>query len=179
MPSDLGTSHPGQRVNPAVLQTLARVMQDSWSTPRASRPERDSPGRSGRNREPLEPGASRPGQLVDPAGHRALARVAQDHGSTPWPLEPSVIRPGELVEAAGPLTHARVAWENSLIPRTIRPGPERNGRAGRPRGPSDLNASCPGHLVDPMGPGNRAQIEGQMFDTLGTRSQARVTRDSW
>ena len=76
MPSDLGTSHPGQRVNPAVLQTLARVMQDSWSTPRASRPERDSPGRSGRNREPLEPGASRPGQLVDPAGHRALARVA-------------------------------------------------------------------------------------------------------
>ena len=94
-------------------------------------------------------------------------------------LEPSVIRPGELVEAAGPLTHARVAWENSLIPRTIGPGPERHGRAGRPRGPSDLNASCPGHLVDPMGPGNRAQIEGQMFDTLGTRSQARVTRDSW
>ena len=87
-------------------------------------------------------------------------------------LEPSVIRPGELVEAAGPLTHARVAWENSLIPRTIGPGPERHGRAGRPCGPSDLKASCPGHLVDPMGPGNRAQMEGQMVDPVGTRSQA-------
>ena len=30
-----------------------------------------------------------------------------------------------------------------------------------------------------MGPGNRAQMEGQMVDPVGTRSQARVTRDSW
>ena len=128
-------SRQGHLVDNAVHLTRVRVARFSWSTPQTIRHERDTPGISGRHRDPLEPGASRPGQLVDPAGHRALARDAQDCGSAPLALEPSVIRPGVLVKTAGLPTQAQVAWESASIPRIIGPGPRGTGQLDDPAGP--------------------------------------------
>ena len=46
---------------------LGRSLRDSWSNPRAIRPERESPGRAVRHLGTLESSPSRPGKLVDPA----------------------------------------------------------------------------------------------------------------
>ena len=76
MPSDLGTSHPGQRVNSTVL----RHWPESCRT-------------AGRHHGPADPSAIRPGDLVETASPWNRARVARGSWSIPqaiglWPVSP-------------------------------------------------------------------------------------------
>ena len=70
---------------------------------------------------------------------------------------------------------ARFAQDRRLTSRAFRHEPESSGSAGRPRECSDPSTSRPGMMFDtacpPSGP-------GQLVDTTGPRTQARVTRDS-
>ena len=163
----MGPSRPGQLFDPVGSRTLALVARDACSTPRSVRPGPKSPGTAGRpwrisdtgpsrpgdlddtagprdqpespgkgcgTRGPSDMGPTSPGQLVDPGGHRARARVARYRWST-----------------AGPRTRAQVTRVCWSIPRALGPGPESPKTSGRPHGPSDTSACCPGLLVNPAG----------------------------
>ena len=121
---------------------------------------------------------SPPGLLVKPGGPKTQAQVAQEGCSTPRAPEHSPESPRKAGRHRGPWGTCPSRRGRSTLGDI---GPEHDSpRRARPNhGPSDLNASCPGHLVDPMGPGNRARVAGQMVHPVGTRSQARVPRDSW
>ena len=75
-------------VGPAGPRAQARGTWDSWSMPRALRPELESPGRAGQLLRPSDPSLRHPGQLVDTADPRTWERVVRDSWSTPRPLEP-------------------------------------------------------------------------------------------
>ena len=66
-------------VEPAGHRSLARVLQDSWSTLQAIGPKPDCPG-----------------ELVNPVDPRNRARVAKECWSTPRPLGPEREAPGRV-----------------------------------------------------------------------------------
>ena len=70
-PSDKGASRPGQLINNAGPQTLARGI-----------------GTDGRLRRPSDPSPSLPGVLVDPVGPQTGSQVARDSRSKPRALGP-------------------------------------------------------------------------------------------
>ena len=73
-----------------------------------------------------------------------------------------------------PRSQAGVARDLWLTPRGIGHVPDTPWRSGRPRGPSDSSASCPGHLVDPAGPRTRARVAKDIGSTSRALGQERV-----
>ena len=160
-------------------RTRGRVTWESWSTPQALGPERESPGRAGRHRGMSESGASLPGQLVDTAD-----------------LDPCLSRPGQLVDHEGPQNGALITRESWSSMQNLRHGPELLGKPCRRRGPSYLGPTRPGQLVDPGGNSDHARVAsegsstpralrtvpsppGQMVDTAGPRTRARIDHGTW
>ena len=85
---------------------------------------------------------------VNPAGPRNGARITKECWSTP--------------QALG---RERESPRRSGGPASTRPKPESPGGTGENRGPSDPSGSCPGVLVDPVGPRNRARVARESWWT--------------
>ena len=111
------------------------------SSPRALRPERESPSRGGRHRGHSDTGLSRLGELVHPAAYRSRARVAPESRATPralgtvcespgtaghhrGPSDNGLSRPGELVDTQGNRRQARILPDSWSTPQAL--GPERD-----------------------------------------------------
>lgn len=151
---------------------------------------------SGRPHGPSDPSAIRPGQQFDTTYPQRRAQVARDSWSSlmafghgPASPEragrhcgtsvPGQGPPGHLVNAAGTHAQARFARKSRSTKRALGPecespgwwsyqtalrhGPESHRTAVRPRWASDPTASHAGDLVD----------------TAGVRTWARVARDTW
>ena len=73
IPSEQGTSPPGQQVDTTGHRTRARVSPESWSTPRELRPKPESPRSACQHCGASDTSASSPGQLVDITDPQTLA----------------------------------------------------------------------------------------------------------
>ncbi len=163
-PSDLSASCPVQLVDIAGL-----------------RHGPETPGRAVRHRRHWNTAPAPTRYVVEPASHWSQERVLRDHWLTLQALGPKPDRPGERVNPAGPRNGARITKEcwstpqalgreresprRSGGPASTQPKPESPGGTGQTRGPSDPSASCPGVLVDPVGPRNRARVARESWWT--------------
>ena len=187
-------SHPGELLDTAGSGSRAQVTLGSWSTPWALGHGPETPGISGRPREPSGTVPCCPGQLVHTAGPRFWGRVTWDTGSTLWyvrpvpllpwnagrhrgPSDPSVIRPEKLVEQMGPWTQARVTQDSWSTPQDL--GSNRNTRDAwstprslKPKTKSPGTPSRPGGI---SGTGPRGQ---DSRSTAGHQTHTRVARES-
>ena len=197
-PSEPGTGHVGQLVDPAAPRTWAGVPRDHWLNPRASEQSASHPGQlevptgsravarvvryiwstlwvlghwtesprtAGRPRGHSDTGprASHTGQMIDPVGPRIRARVARDSWLTPRAHRHRPNSPGTADRTHGhsdPGPSTRGSWSN---PRALRHGLQSSSTAGRHPGNLDTCASRPGELVN----------------TTGTKTRARIKPESW
>ena len=176
----MGPSRPEDLVEPEVPRNWARVAKDIGSTSRDLGHECDSPGNADQ-----------------PAGNRTQARVVKDSWSTPRGTGhkcdsprragrtrghsyPAAGRPGQLVDPVGLWTWARVARDCWLNMQALGQEREWTGRTGRPRGAHGSGPKLPvtsGRTCWPSDPGPIRP--GQLVDPTGTRTQVRVSRESW
>ena len=165
------------------------------SSPRALRPERESPSRGGRHRGHSDTGLSRLGQLVHPAAYRSRARVAPESRATPralgtvcespgtaghhrGPSDNGLSRPGELVDTQGNRRQARILPDSWSTPQAL--GPERDS-PGTSRQPSRIydpgprtrgswsTPSAQGH--GPESPGTAGRPRGPSAPSLSCPGQ--------
>ena len=113
-PQDLGRSHLGQLVNTAGPRTRARVVRDSWSTPRDLRHGPEAVGNTGQPREASGTIPSCPGQIVYPTGPRTRDRAAPDTQSKTRFILPESKSPGSAGHATGHRARARDAQDRWL-----------------------------------------------------------------
>ena len=114
---------------------------------------------------------------------RAQVRRHEGLTSVPGRLRPmsmdmGLSLPGTLVNPSCLRTWARVARDSWLISRAIGAVHESSGTAGRQRGPSDPSASYPRHLVDHEYVGPEPDRPGELVDTAGPQTRARVPQET-
>ena len=100
--SDTSVNRQGELVDPAVLQTQARVGRDPCCTPLDIGHEPESPGTAGRTLRPSDLYPSPLGQLVDLAGPQTQAQVTWEGWLTPQTLRPGPETPGRAVRPRVP-----------------------------------------------------------------------------